>query len=480
MTATALTEIAGIVDKTRAAFDSGRTRPLKWRIDTLRKLRTLLVEGGDGLLDALRADFGKPPIEAWASEIGFCISEIDHTLAHLPNWVRPERVATPVAGQPGSSRIVSEPLGVVAVIAPWNYPLQLLIVPAIQAISAGNAVVAKPSELTPAAEEALAAMLHALDEPAVSVVRGGVAETTELLEQRFDHIVYTGNSRVARIVMKAAAAHLTPVTLELGGKSPAIVSRNANIAVAAKRIAWGKFLNAGQTCIAPDYVLVERQVHDRLVDGIVGAIRDFYGADPQQSPDYARLVTGAHFNRVAKFLDDGTVACGGKTDADDRYIAPTVLTGVSRADSVMQDEIFGPVLPVLAVDSLDEAVRFVNADHKPLALYVFSEKDEESDQVIGATSSGGVCINATLFHVTNPNLPFGGVGESGMGAYHGKSGFDALSHRRAVYSRSTRIDPPLLYPPYTAQKEKLVRTGLGLPDPRDLASSLVNKVRRRG
>lgn len=477
MTTTALSDISGLVGAVRTAFESGRTKPLAWRTATLKKLRTLLVEREDDLLRALRADFGKPTIEAWASEVGFCISEIDHTLAHLPSWVRPERVATPVAAQPGSSKIISEPLGVVAVIAPWNYPLQLLVLPVVQAISAGNAVIAKPSELAPAAEQALTELLDALDEPAIAVVRGGVAETTELLTQRFDHIVYTGNSRVARIVMKAAAENLTPVTLELGGKSPAIVSRHANLAVAAKRIAWGKFLNAGQTCIAPDYVLVEREVHDQLVDGIVGAIREFYGPDPQQSPDFARLVTGPHFNRVAKFLDDGAVACGGTTAADERYIAPTVLTDVAPTAGVMQEEIFGPVLPVLAVDSLEQAVETVNADDKPLALYVFSEKDEETEMVLGATSSGGACVNATLLHVTNPNLPFGGVGESGMGAYHGKIGFDTLSHRRSVYSRSTRLDPPLLYPPYTERKAKIVRTGLGMPDPRDLIATVGNKLR---
>ena len=480
MTTTALAEIPDVIAAVRAAFDSGRTKPLAWRTSTLKKLRTMLVEREAELLSALHADFGKPAVEAWGSEIGFCISEIDHTLAHLPSWVRAERVATPVAGQPGSSKIIPEPLGVVAVIAPWNYPLQLLVLPVMQAISAGNAVVAKPSELAPAAEQAIADMLVALNDPAIAVVRGGVAETTALLEARFDHIVYTGNARVARIVMKAAAENLTPVTLELGGKSPAIVSRNANVAVAAKRIAWGKFLNAGQTCIAPDYVLVERDVHDRLVDELVGAIREFYGPDPKESPDFARLVTGPHFNRVAKFLDDGTVACGGQTAADERYVAPTVLTDVKLTDAVMQEEIFGPVLPVIAVDSLEEAVATVNADDKPLALYVFSENDDEADMVLASTSSGGACVNATLMHVTNPNLPFGGVGESGMGAYHGKAGFDALSHRRSVYSRSTRLDPPLLYPPYTERKAKLVRTGLGLPDPRDVVATVTNKIFRRG
>ena len=476
---TPLDTISGVVADTRSAFASGRTRPREWRVATLRRLRELVVTHEDRLLAALAADFGKPRFEAWGTEIGFVLSDIDHTLAHLDNWMAPEKVMTPVAFKPGRSTIVPEPLGVVCVIAPWNYPVQLLILPMVAAIAAGNATVGKPSELAPAASDALQALFADLDEPAVRVVLGGVAETTELLAQRFDHIVYTGNSRVARIVMRAAAEHLTPVTLELGGKSPAIVSRHANIEVAARRIAWGKYVNAGQTCIAPDYVLVERQVHDELVAAIGKHIESFYGADPQASPDYTRIVNDAHFHRIEKLLHNGTVAHGGTADADTRYIAPTVLTGITRDDPVMGEEIFGPVLPVIAVDSLDEAISFVNADDKPLALYSFSEHDADNDRVLAGATSGGACVNGTLMHISNPNLPFGGVGESGMGAYHGKIGFDTMSHRRGVLARSTKIDPSLMYPPYTAKKEKLVKRGMTLGDPRDSVAKVRGKFRRR-
>ncbi len=480
---TALDEIAPKVEEARAAFDKRETRSIAWRRATLTRLRELIQEREERLLDALAADFGKPRFEAWTTEIGFTISDINHTLANLGAWTQPEKVSTPVAFMPGSSEILSEPVGVVCVIAPWNYPVQLLLLPMIAAISAGNAVVAKPSELAPATSAELAALIEAVGDPAVDVVQGGVAETTELLAQRFDHILYTGNSRVARIVMRAAAERLTPVTLELGGKSPAIVSRNANIEIAARRIAWGKFVNAGQTCIAPDYVLVDRPVHDQLVAAIGRQITEFYGADPQKSADFARIVNQPHFHRLEKLLDSGTVAFGGQSDPDSRYIAPTVLTDVSTTDQVMDEEIFGPILPVISVDSLEAALAFVNeraaAGDKPLALYSFSDDSAENDRVLEQTTSGGACVNGTLLHISNPNLPFGGIGESGMGAYHGKFGFDTFSHKRAVHTRSTKVDPSMMYPPYTAGKQKLIRRGMALTDPRDLVAKLKDAVRRK-
>jgi aldehyde dehydrogenase (NAD+) len=476
---TPIDDIAGLVDMARGAFTAGRTRPLDWRIETLRRLRQITVAHESRLLDAMAADFGKPRLEAWVTEVGFVLTDIDHTIAQLPGWVQPERVPTPLAFKPGSSKIVPEPLGVACVIAPWNYPFQLLMLPIVAAIAAGNAVVGKPSELAAHTDAAIAALIADLDDPAVRLVRGGVAETTELLAQCFDHIFYTGNGRVGRVVMRAAAEHLTPVTLELGGKSPAIVSRHANIDVAAKRIGWGKFVNAGQTCIAPDYVLVERPVHDQLVAAIGRYVTSAYGTDPQSSADFARIVSEPHFHRLEKLLHDGTVAIGGETDVDTRYIAPTVLTGITPTSPVMGEEIFGPILPIIAVDSIDEAIAVVNADDKPLALYSFSENDDENGRVLSGASSGGACVNGTLFHVSNPHLPFGGVGESGMGAYHGKFGFDTFSHRRAVHTRSTKIDPSLLYPPYTAKKEKLIRRGLTISDPRDGLRRFRNRLFRR-
>jgi len=481
-TFTPLEEIAPKVAAARAAFVAGSTRPAAWRISTLKRVRELLVEREEQLLDALAADLGKPRFEAWTTEIGFTISEINHTLAHLGSWMRPDKVSTPIAFKPGTSRIVVEPKGVACVIAPWNYPVQLLLLPMLAAISAGDAVVGKPSELASASACELVSLIEAIGDPAVAVVHGGVAESTELLAQRFDHILYTGNSHVARIVMRAAAEHLTPVTLELGGKSPAIVSRKAKVDVAARRIAWGKFLNAGQTCIAPDYVLVERPVHDDLVTAIGAAIADFYGDDPQRSTDYARIVNEPHFHRLEKLLHSGTVSIGGDTDVDTKYIAPTVLTDVSADDPVMGEEIFGPILPVIAVDSLEDAIAFVRArsadGDDPLALYTFSEDDDENDRVVAETASGGVCVNGTLLQISNPHLPFGGVGESGMGAYHGKFGFDTFSHHRAVHSRSTMMDPKLMYPPYTRKKQTIVRRGMTLADPRDLAARIRASLRR--
>jgi aldehyde dehydrogenase (NAD+) len=313
------------------------------------------------------------------------------------------------------------------------------------------------------------------------VVQGGVAETTELLAQRFDHIIYTGNAQVGRIVLRAAAEHLTPVTLELGGKSPAIVSAHAKIEVAARRIVWGKFANAGQTCIAPDYVLVERSKHSELVNAMTKAITTFYGSDPKTSADYARIVNANHFERLRALLSNGNVVVGGQTDPNTRYIAPTILTDVSVADPIMRDEIFGPILPVIAIDSLSEAVGIVAAiggGDTPLALYSFSEVDSENEQILRSIQSGGACVNGTLFHIVNPFLPFGGKGASGMGAYHGQAGFDRFSHLRSVHYRSTKIDPPLLYPPFSAKKAKLVRSAFMLSDPRDVMRRLRNKLKR--
>jgi aldehyde dehydrogenase (NAD+) len=328
----------------------------------------------------------------------------------------------------------------------------------VGAIAAGNAVVGKPSEVAAQTSATLARVVpEYLDPESIAIVEGGVGETQALLAEPFDYIFYTGNGRVGRIVMGAAAERLTPVTLELGGKSPTIVDESADVEVAARRIAFGKFLNAGQTCIAPDYVLVTRTREAELAQQLGRAIRDFYGADPAASPDYARIVNDAHFQRLEQLLLGSTPAIGGETNAADRYIAPTVLRDVSPDAPIMTEEIFGPLLPVLTVDNVDEAIRFVNDRDRPLALYVFAESDDVQRRVLERTSSGGVCINATVLHVAVPALPFGGVGASGMGAYHGKTGFDTFSHRKSVLTRPTRIDPKLAYPPYTKVKERLIR-----------------------
>lgn len=456
--ATPVADIAGVVERARAVFDSGVTRPMSWRIERLRALRRVLVDGEAELLEALHADLRKPSIEGWATDIAVTIGEIDHTLAHLRRWMRPERVRLPLASQPGTGRIVREPLGVALVVAPWNYPVQLLFGPMAAAMSAGNTVVGKPSELAPNVATAAARLIDRyLADDSVGIVQGGVDETTVLLQQRFDHILYTGNGRVARVVMAAAAQHLTPVTLELGGKSPAIVAADADVALAAKRIAWGKFLNAGQTCIAPDHVLVDASVEAEFTDALVEAIGTFYGTDPQASPDYARIVNAGHLRRIEKYIGDGEVVTGGQVDADDLYVAPTVLRSVDPDSAVMNDEIFGPVLPIVAVNGVGDAIARVNANDKPLALYVFTRSRPTADRVLSSTSSGGACVNHVVYHVAAPQLPFGGVGPSGMGAYHGRAGFEVFSHRRSVLTKPTWVDPPVAYPPFTSLKKKIIK-----------------------
>jgi aldehyde dehydrogenase (NAD+) len=449
---------SALVTRLRAAHRRGLTRPLAWRRAQLGALRRLLTEREPELLAALASDLGKPAIEGWLTELRHVTNEIDHMLGHLGRWAAPERVPIRAAMQPARASIVPEPLGVALVIAPWNYPLHLLLLPMAYALAAGNAVVGKPSELAPAAAVARLVPEY-LDREAVAIVEGDAPVVTALLAEQWDHIFYTGNGRIGRIVMEAAAQHLTPVTLELGGKSPAIVSRDADIEVAARRIVWGKFLNAGQTCVAPDYVLVDRSVETALVDAMVRAVRASYGDDPSRSPDYPRIVNERHFDRLTGLLGQGggTCAVGGGSDRSQRYIAPTILTGVTWSDPVMGEEIFGPILPVLAVDDVDAAIEVVNDREKPLALYVFSEDKTTTDRVVAGTTSGGVCVNGTLLQLAVTDLPFGGVGASGMGAYHGKAGFDAFSHRKAVLVRSTRLDPPVMYPPYTRVKQWLLR-----------------------
>ncbi len=454
---------AELVGGLRAEFRAGRTRSVEWRRAQLDGLVRLLTDAEAELSAAMADDLGKPAIEAYATDIGFTRTEVAHLRKRFEGWMKPRRVPVPLTSQPGKGRVVPEPLGVALVIAPWNYPVQLLLSPLAAALAAGNTVVCKPSELAPATSAVLARLLpRYLDDRAVVVVEGGVPETTALLQQRFDHIFFTGSTRVGRVVMEAAAQHLTPVTLELGGKSPTIVAADADLEVAARRIAWGKFLNAGQTCIAPDYVLADRAIRDRLVDLIAATVTEFYGADPRRSADFARIVNTSHLGRLESLLSDhgGHVAVGGEVDTDDRYLAPTLVIDPEPDSRLMEEEIFGPILPVLAVDSVDAAVEFVLDRPKPLALYVFSASGETVDDVVARTSSGGVCVNHVVMHIMPNEMPFGGVGPSGMGAYHGKTGFDSFSHLKAVLQKPSRPDPKILYPPYTAVKEKLIHTAM--------------------
>ncbi|MBM4359171.1 MAG: aldehyde dehydrogenase family protein [Deltaproteobacteria bacterium] len=455
----ATVDVGRLVAQLRDVFESGRTKTYAWRTGQLEALGRMLAENEREILDALRSDVGKPALEAYTAEVAYTAGEAAHARKSLRGWMKPERVSTPVISQPGTSRIHREPLGVALIIGPWNYPFQLVMGPLVGAIAAGNCVVLKPSEVAPAVSALVAKLVPKyLDTDCIAVVEGGVPETTALLEQRFDHIFYTGNGTVGRVVMAAAAKHLTPVTLELGGKSPCIVDRDVDLEVAAKRIAWGKFFNAGQTCVAPDYLLVHESVHDRLLQLLTRTVREFYGADPKASPDFGRIVNARHHQRLMKLLPgSGSVVVGGEGDEAARYLAPTILKDVPPDSPVMAGEIFGPILPVIKVNSIDEAMRFINARPKPLALYVYSTSDQVQQRVLDGTSSGGAVLNHCWLHLAVPGLPFGGVGESGMGAYHGKLSFETFSHRKAVLRKPTSIDPPIMYPPYTDSKEAWLR-----------------------
>jgi len=451
--------IEAAVGAVRKTFETGRTRSYEWRAAQLDGLLKMLAAEEQAISEALSADVGKPTLEAWIAEISDCVNGTKYIKKNLRKWMKPERVSTALAAMPGKSRIIREPLGVVLVITPWNYPFSLAINPIAGALAAGNCVVVKPSEVAPATSVLLARLLPKyLDQEAVAVIEGGVPETTALLAQRFDHIFYTGNGTVGRIVMQAAAKHLTPVTLELGGKSPAIIDASVDLEVSARRVAWTKFYNCGQTCVAPDYLLVHSSVHDAFVAKLQTTLKDFFGDDPQQSKDYGRIVNTRHHRRLMSLLPgSGQVVVGGTADEGDRYLAPTILTEVTPDAPIMRDEIFGPILPVLKVESLDQAIAFINARPKPLALYLFSSSDASYEQVVSRTSSGGMVMNHAMIHLGVHSLPFGGVGESGMGAYHGKHSFDTFSHKKAVLKKGSMLDPTFAYPPYTESKEGWLR-----------------------
>ncbi|MQS15660.1 aldehyde dehydrogenase family protein [Streptomyces kaniharaensis] len=432
-------DIPAVVARLRAEFATGRTKPLAWRLEQLAALRALLTEQAEAFQQALHADLGKNAAEAYRTEIGFTLNELDHTVAHLEEWLRPKPAAVPEFFRPAQARVVRDPLGVVLIIAPWNYPLQLALAPLVGALAAGNTAVVKPSELAPATSAAIAELLpRYLGADTVAVVEGAVAETTALLEQRFDHIFYTGNGAVGRIVMAAAAKHLTPVTLELGGKSPVVVEPGADLAVTARRIARGKFLNAGQTCVAPDYVLAIGDSAAGLEKELAAAVTELFGEEPSASPAYGRIVNERHFDRLTALLGDGRTVTGGGHDRGTRYLAPTVLADVPATAPVMQAEIFGPILPVLAVPDLDAAIAFINERDKPLALYAFTESEDTKRRLAEETSSGALSFGLPVSHLAMPELPFGGVGESGMGRYHGEYSIETFSHAKAV------VDKPLV------------------------------------
>lgn len=444
----------------RHTFRGGVTRPALWREQQLKALDRMLVECEAEIEAALLSDLGKSPVEAQITEIGFLRSEIGYALKNLRTWMKPERVRVPAVVQPASGWITPEPLGTVLIIAPWNYPLMLALSPLIGALAAGNCAIVKPSELAPATSAFLAAQLERyLDVRAVRVIEGAVPETTELLAERFDHIFYTGNGQVGRIVARAAAEHLTPTTLELGGKSPLYVDETVPLAQAAKRIVWAKYMNAGQTCVAPDYLMARGEVLRKLEPHLRSAIHHLYGNAIEQNPDYGRIVSKRHCERLVGFLGDGRVAAGGNHSVAQRYIEPTVLAGVSRDAPIMREEIFGPILPLIEVSGLDDALAVVNGGDKPLGAYVFSSDPVTRQRWEAETSSGALTFGAPVLHLTVAELPFGGVGESGMGAYHGKRSFDVMSHAKPVLSKPLSPDTlgPTIMPPFTSAKERIVR-----------------------
>lgn len=441
------------------AFRGSVTRPVQWRKDQLRALRSMILDNKQAFEEALYSDLGKSPIETQLTELGILVAEIDRTLSHIDRWTRPRKVGIPWKIAPANGYVVREPLGVVLIIAPWNYPIQLLLGPLIGALAAGNAVVLKPSELAPACSHILDELLtRYLDRRAVRVVQGGVEETGKLLDVDFDHIFFTGSGAVGRLVLAAAARKLTPVTLELGGKSPAWVDDTVDLNVAARRIVWGKFTNAGQTCIAPDYILTTPETARRMEVALSTAIVELYGDNPEDSEDYGRIVSDRHYLRLCSFLDDGRVVIGGTFRPESRYIAPTVLADVDAGSSVMAEEIFGPILPIVTVGSLDEGIDFVNDRDKPLALYVFSESRTTKKRFESETSSGAIGFGAPLLHPSVPDLPFGGVGASGMGSYHGERSLTTFSHEKAVLHKPTRPDTlGLIQPPYSSLVRKIVQ-----------------------
>ncbi|MDS1270271.1 aldehyde dehydrogenase family protein [Lipingzhangella sp. LS1_29] len=452
-------DAAEVVERLHHTFASNRTKPAQWRRSQLEALRSMLTAEEPELQAALNADLGKCATEAYITEIGFLRSEVDHALSHLSQWLRPRRVSSTLPLMPSRARTVREPLGVVLIISPWNYPLNLALSPLVGAIAAGNCAVLKPSELAPSVSAVLAKLLpRYLDPQAITVVEGGVTETTALLEQRFNHIFYTGNSTVARIVMTAAAKHLTPVTLELGGKSPAIVEPDVDLTTTARRLAWGKFMNAGQTCVAPDYVLAVGGCAAELESRLATAVAEMYGPRPIESPDYGRIVNERHFDRLTPLLNSGRLVTGGDTDRSQRYIAPTVLADVDNEAPAMQEEIFGPILPIVSVPDLDTAIATVKQRERPLALYAFTESKHSRRRLTTATSSGAITFGIPNAHLTVPGLPFGGVGESGMGNYHGQYSFEAFTHPKAILEKSLTPDTMApTYPPYSRLKDRLLR-----------------------
>ncbi|MEC5148119.1 aldehyde dehydrogenase [Chitinophaga sp. 212800010-3] len=438
----------------QAYFDTGATLPYSFRKAQLKRLKKGIRKYEDKILAALHADLHKHPLEAYSSEVGFIYEEITYILEGLKLWMEPEVVTSPFTAYPSSSRVYKQPLGLTLIIGPWNYPFMLLISPLLGAIAGGNCAIIKPSEMAPHTAAVTAELIRDTFDPAyVTVVEGdGMEVIPALMSFRFDHVFFTGSIPVGKKIMEMAVPHLTPVTLELGGKSPCIVDETANITVTAKRIIWGKFWNAGQTCVAPDYLLVHQRVKEQLVAAMKSAITAFFGADPATSTDYARMINARRFDTVAGYLKEGNILHGGQLNRDELYIAPTLIDEVEWNDPVMQEEIFGPVLPILTYNELPQAIQAIKQLPYPLALYIFTKSSKTEKMIIDHVRFGGGCVNNALVHLTNPELPFGGAGYSGMGRYHGKYSFDTFTHQKGMLKTATWLDVPVKYPPF---KDKL-------------------------
>ncbi|XP_054277695.1 aldehyde dehydrogenase, dimeric NADP-preferring-like isoform X2 [Macrosteles quadrilineatus] len=474
-----------IIERARNAFSSGKTKPYEFRKQQLQQLLKLYEENGAEIVAALSSDLHKSKMESYVMEIDLLKNDIRNTLIHLKDWMKPETPEKALANMFDGVKILKEPYGVALVLGTWNYPVQLTLLPVAGAVAAGNCVIIKPSEVAPASASLIERLVPKyLDSECFHVVTGGVSETTELLKHKFDYIFYTGSTSVGKIVRAAANEHLTPVTLELGGKSPVYLDSTANIKIAAKRILWGKCVNAGQTCIAPDYILCSQHVQKQFLKEAEVILKEWYGDRSQDSPDLCRIVSDRHFKRLVDLMDtSGRIAVGGERDATDRFIAPTVLVDVKPTDPIMQEEIFGPILPIVVAENAYQAISFINSRPRPLVLYIFSSDEEQINQFLSQTSSGGVCINDSVVHASVESLPFGGVGSSGMGAYHGKYSFDTFTHQRSALIKDFN---PLLeslsasrYPPYSDKKMSFIqmmmrkRAGLRIPYATQLFSFLL-------
>lgn len=446
-----------IVQEARGAFENGCTKSLEFRECQLRNMLRMYQENEEEMVDALQKDLNKCKFEAVLGEIHYLVNDLKFVIENFKEWAKPEKAERGLVNIMDQAFIHNDPYGVVLIIGAWNYPIQVTLAPLPAAIAAGNAVVIKPSEISTATADFIARTLPKyLDNCCYQVMTGGVPETTALLKEKFDYIFFTGSTGVGRIVHAAANKHLTPVTLELGGKSPVYLDDTVDVDIAARRILWGKCLNAGQTCIGPDYLLCSKHTQVKFIEAAKKILREWYGENPQDSPDLCRIITDNHFKRLYGYLQEGKVAIGGRTDAGERYIEPTILTDVKPTDSIMQDEIFGPLFPIINIDCVDEAVEFINQKEKPLALYIFSADKSSVNTLLENTSSGGVCVNDTIMHLTLHSLPFGGVGLSGMGAYHGKYSFDTFVHKKSTLLRKiNKIGESLQsarYPPYSEKK----------------------------